>query len=239
MKSLVLLCLLSISVLNKKGLQDSQPKKIFQDEVDSVISESFQKGKMVDLEHFQKGIEGDKGMNTHQKRYWKTYLQYYKALIYKKLKQEDRAEHAIDSAVSFLQDNLMGSEEYALLAACKSLSMPYANVISLASLSSEVKSLARKALKMNPDNLRAYYVLCSQNFHTPKMFGGMARVEEYAIEGLKCPNSLHPESRYAPRWGRPLIYRILIEFYKGEKNKAKMLEYKRRAEREFPDKFQK
>lgn len=218
----------------QKGTQE---KKNFQYEVDEVVGQGIIKRQVSGLDALQRRIEGDSRMNAHQKRYWKTYLQYYKTAIYQRLKDNKHAARAIDRGISLLADQARSSEDYALLASCKMLSLSYANMTSVASISREVRTLAKKALELNPNNLRAYYVLAAHNLYTPKMFGGMTKVEAYAVKGLHCPTSLNPEDYYTPRWGKRVLYKVLIQFYKREKKEGQRLKYQKLAKEAFPNEF--
>ena len=183
-------------------------------------------------------IHKDEKISKKYKAYWTTYLYYYKSIFYKgNLKDDTKASEYIDKAIELIEKDLTSSEDYALYASCLSFSIQFANMTQLASISSSVSENAQKALSLNNKNIRAYYVLTSNNFYTPKMFGGMTKVEEYAKKGLACPNSLENENYYAPYWGKPRIYELLIKYYKAENKLKKADETKSLAKKEFPNLF--
>lgn len=162
-------------------------------------------------------IKIEKELTGFDKIYWKAYLYYYEAIFYKTIaKNEDLAQRAIETSLIVLKDKTYNqSEYYALLATCTSFSIQYVNIIKLSKVSAETISYAQKSLALNKANLRAYLVLASHNFHTPKMFGGMKKVESYALEGLSCPDELE-SNQYAPSWGREQLYQLLVQYYELE-----------------------
>ncbi len=209
----------------------------YEDYIEEAVSKMFKEKKVYYLDDKISEIDKDDKMKKSYKTYWKTYLYYYKSLFYKNsLSKDDEASKYIDLAIFEIENNLKTTEDYALYATCLSFSIQFANMTQLSRISSKVEENANKALELNNKNIRAYLVLASHNFYTPKMFGGMTKVEENAIKGIACPNSLSNDY-YEPYWGKPRLFEILIKFYENEKRNDEALKIKQLAKKDFPNRF--
>ncbi|SHI49820.1 hypothetical protein SAMN05443429_10255 [Cruoricaptor ignavus] len=204
--------------------------------VDEKIDVAYRNKTPTILNDLLKSINTDNKIPKNFKNYWKAYIYYKQSILYKTVNDNDKASKAIDEALNILQENLKTSEDYALYAACKSFSIQFANMTKLASISAEAQEYADKSLEINPKNVRAYYVLASHNFYTPKMFGGMTKVEQYCIKGIALPMT-SSEDYYAPYWGKVDIYRLLIKFYETEGREKDATKIKDLAKKEFPSFF--
>lgn len=195
--------------------KEADSMQLYQNQINHSVDELFKYKKLEVIDAQLKEIE--KTLIGFDQVYWKAYLLYYKSVFYKTIQNEDKqAEKAIEESLEVLSEKVyMNSEYYALLAMCTSFSIQFANIVQLAKIASEVEEYAQQALALNKENLRAYVVLASHNFHTPKMFGGRLKVEEYALKGLSCPDAIDT-SLYAPTWGRTQLYRLLIQYYEAE-----------------------
>ncbi|MGQ7854391.1 hypothetical protein ACUN24_09090 [Pedobacter sp. WC2501] len=221
----------------KRDIPVIADKAYFEDGIEESLASMFRNKNSKDVDDKISEIEKDPKINAGEKRYWKSYLLYNESLYYKSaLKDSDKASKLIDKAIEELEENLKTSEDYALYAACKSFSVQFANMTQLGKIAAQVSENANKSLELNVKNIRAYYVLASNNFYTPKMFGGSTKVEEYAIKGLACPNSLD-ENFYSPYWGKPHLYSILIRYLQAENRKDDADKYRKLAKNEFPNQF--
>ena len=228
----------NISSIEKKEVKDLDTHIVFyQDLIDSTVSKMFDSKNIIINEAKLKELESDKNLTPQNKVYWKSYLLYYRSVFYKSIMNDDKkASEAIDLAIEPLETKAKTSEDFALLAMCKSFSIQFVNMTQLGKVGAEVNEYADKSLALNSKNLRAYYVLASHNYYTPKMFGGMIRVEEYSLKGLSCPISLDTDS-YSPNWGKSKLYEILINYFEGEKRNDDAEKYKNLAKKEFPTQF--
>jgi hypothetical protein len=223
-----------LSGLNLSGLSDNS---YFEDSVEEVLSKLFVNKDVKGVDAKLSSIDKDSKITLQNKKYWKGYLLYNKSLFYKaSLKDDDNASKAIDAAIETMEKSPKSSDDYALLAACKSFSIQFANMTQLAKISGEVTEEANKSLELNPKNIRAYYVLASNNFYTPKMFGGMVKVEEFSLKGLACPNTLD-DNFYSPYWGKPKLYAMYIKYLETENRKDDAKKYRILARNEFPSQF--
>ncbi|WP_123906961.1 MULTISPECIES: hypothetical protein [unclassified Chryseobacterium] len=208
----------------------------YEDIIEKNTSDAFAQKKPELFDKMIVDINDDEKMPIVYKKYWITYVYYKQSILYRGLKNNDKASKAIDKAIENLKDNLKNSEDYALYAACTSFSIQFANMTQLGSIAAEVQENAQKSLELDPKNVRAYYVLASQNFYTPKMFGGMTKVEEYGIKGIACPMS-KDEAFYSPYWGKVDLYRILMKYYETEKKTMELQKINGLAKKEFPSFF--
>lgn len=187
----------------------------YQLKMDAVVKKLFEDKDIQPLVVQLKQIDSE--LTGFYQSYWKAYLYYYEAVYYQTIShKEAEAEKAIDIALAVLQkQSYENSEYYALLAMCTSFSIQYVNMLKLGKVSAAVIEYGQKALALNKENLRAYYILASHNYHTPKMFGGMEKVEDYALKGLACPDDLE-STPWAPSWGRDQLYQLLVRYYEQE-----------------------
>lgn len=210
----------------------------FQETIDHTINQCFETKSIAPIERKINEIESNSEIPKQYKAYWKIYLLYYTSIIDKKIfHDDDKASKSIDKAIEAAERGLKTAEENALYAMCLSYSIQFSNMTKLNSIASKVSEYGQKALQLDPFNVRAYYVLTSQNFYTPKMFGGMTKVEEYGIKGISCP-SQSANDPYSPTWGKPELYSLLINFYKAENRPDDLSKIKELANREFPNRFE-
>ena len=230
---------LDSSIVTKNIKQDTivQEPEQYEDFIEEAIAKMYKEKDISSIDKKLNELNNDNKISKTYKTYWKTYLYYYKSLYYKNmLKDDENASKNIEKAILEIETNLKSSEDYALYASCLSFSIQFANMTKLSSISSKVEENAKNSLNLNNKNVRAYYVLASHNFYTPKMFGGMTKVEEYAIKGISCPNSL-ADGYYDPYWGKPRLYELLIKYYEGEKRIDDANNIKNIAKKEFPNTF--
>lgn len=218
---------------SKRVIKNDTIKKNFQEVVNPFLGKAFEQKEIKHLQEVIKKLDATT-ISKSDKMYWTAYMNYNMSIISNINKNTEKAEKYIEEAINLL-NNSKTSEDYALLAACKSFSIQFANIMTIASISQEVQDNAKKSIELNPKNLRAYTVLCSNNFYTPPMFGGMTKVEEYALKGLACPISSDDQAYYAPRWGKRELYDYLIQYLQKKKpNSPEIEKYKSLMNTEFP-----
>ena len=134
--------------------------------------------------------------------------------------QGDLAASAVQEGIDLLEEvDEKSSEHYALLAYMQSLSMAFVSSFRAAGLSSKVKKNGQRALDLDEENLRAHLVLGSNDYYTPKKYGGGKKVEKYLLRAIELPDQ-KITNPYLPSWGRNTAYEILIRFYLREGRKA-------------------
>lgn len=148
--------------------------------------------------------------------YWKAYAA-YQGSIYLMVSKDDAkaADVYIQKGLDALSARKeLNSEEEALMGALYSFSISIKPGEAI-SLSGKARKHFNKALKSNPDNLRALFGLGRSDFYRPKEYGGGKEVEAYLLKALAAPDQL-TEDANAPGWGRDEAYYYLASFYQRE-----------------------
>ncbi|MEL7342181.1 MAG: hypothetical protein AAGM67_16985, partial [Bacteroidota bacterium] len=164
--------------------------------------------------------------------------QYYSAIYYGANGQKDKSERTINQAIERLE-NLKGknAEDYALLSLAQSYSIQFQSSFKAVMISSRVKANGEKALAIDPANLRAYYVLASNDYYTPEKYGGGTKAESYLLKALEQPDQA-VANPYLPSWGRAEAYEMLIKFYIKKQAWDKAKTQYQAATQHFPDHYQ-
>jgi tetratricopeptide (TPR) repeat protein len=171
-------------------------------------------------------------------QYWRAYNHYYQAICYIKKDNKAASEKAINQAIDLLDElRNKNSEDYALLSLAQGFSIQFKGGMGAGITSAKAKTNGEKATSADPNNLRAYFVLGSNDFYTPKQYGGGKKAENYLLKAISLPEQATPNA-YLPSWGKDQAYAMLIELYlqKGDKEKAK--EHFKTASDLFPDNYQ-
>lgn len=167
-------------------------------------------------------------------RYWQSYLEFYRSIFYLQMKDEKKAEKAVEKGIDWMEEMTnKGSEDYALLAMMTSFSIQFKSFIKIPKTSGKAKEWTEKAIAMDTTNLRAYYVFASHDFYTPKAFGGGKKAEEYLLKAISLP-SQKVKNPVLPSWGKSDAYHMLISLYLREDKKELAREYYRKAVSLYP-----
>ena len=149
--------------------------------------------------------------------YWQSYIQFYSSIYYLKKGDKEIAEQEIDKGINWLNEmKNKNSEDYALLAMLQGFGIQFKGMKAMF-VSSDIKKNLKKAIAIDTTNLRAYYVYASNDFHTPKKYGGGKETEEYLLKAISLPVQKIIND-YLPSWGKEEAFEMLIKFYiKNEK----------------------
>lgn len=182
----------------------------------------------------------DKLEKTHNNplvKYWQGYLQYYYAIYHIQANNKPDSEKEILAGVDIL-DNIKNknSEDLALMALLQSFSIQFKSGIEAGALSSKVKANIKKAIKLDDQNLRAYYVAGSNDYYTPEKYGGGTEVESYLLKAITLPDQ-KIKSIYLPSWGKDSAYEMLIKWYIKKENWAKAKQYFQEANALYPQNY--
>lgn len=207
-----------------------------QNRIETAMNNCFIKNSIAPLDSISTALDG-LGSSNGIVSYWKAYTDYYKSVFYIKLQNKDESEKAIKKAYMLL-DKLQdkNSEDYALLALVQSFYIQFVSGMEAGKISSEISGNAEKSLELDSTNIRAWYVLGSNDYYTPVSFGGGKKVETY----LKKAISITPQkvnNPYLPTWGKEYAYELLIRYYIQNKQTDKAKTYLSMAEKEFPDSY--
>lgn len=207
-----------------------------QDKIDAAFTASFQdrqvdKMKAIDLQ--LKKLPASEFLRD----YWLAYSDYYQAVFYIKFDDKKQSKKMIETCIYRLENRKdMNAEGYALLAMAQSFSLQFATGMKAGVLSSKVRRNAEKACELDPSNLRAWYVRGSNDYYTPKQFGGGEKVEGYLLKAIALNEQAVPNP-YLPKWGKSDAYGLLIAFYMDKNDKENAKKYIDKGLALFPDDY--
>jgi tetratricopeptide (TPR) repeat protein len=169
--------------------------------------------------------------------YWYSYTCYYHSILLMTDKQNKSSEKILDEGISQLKNfSNLNSEHLALLALMESFSIQYASGIETPFISKRVKQNAEKALQLDSLNLRAYFVLGSNDFYTPEQYGGGKKAAGYLTKAIRL-NDQSIANPYLPTWGKNSAYELLIRLYIRQKQFSEAKKYYQEAISLFPDDY--
>ncbi len=169
--------------------------------------------------------------------YWQAYLQYYKAVYHIKHKDNENSKKEIMAGVEIMEGlSPKNSEDYALLAMLQGYAIQYLPNMKKGIYSTKTKKNIANAIKLDENNLRAHYVAASNDYYTPKEFGGGKIMEKHLLKAIDLPDQQHPNA-FLPSWGKELSYAMLIEHYINEENKEEAKKYFKKAIEIYPESY--
>ena len=211
---------------------DQIEKRIYDAFVQSTIKNDL--APMNSIEEELKQIDLKKQQNLVW--YWRAYLNYYKAIYYLKFADKEKSENACDEAVDWLKNmKNKTSEDYALQVLIQSFSIQFKGAKAMF-VSSQIKKNAKKAIALDPKNLRANFVLASNDFYTPEAYGGGKKAEGYLTKAISLPAS-KLNNPYLPTWGKDQAYELLIRHYQKADQTADADRLLKEALAKFPDNY--
>lgn len=157
--------------------------------------------------------------------YWLAYAQFRKALFHIAQNDAEKSEEIAEAALETVANTKeKTSEHYALQAMIHSFTIQFMRGIQAGVASQKVSSTLKKAKKLDDKNLRAYFVMGSQDFYTPEQYGGGKKVEEFLTQAIELEDQYH-DNPVLPTWGKDEAYELLLQFYikKEQYEKAKTL----------------
>ena len=241
MKTTLIFLACSIFLMNScKGnnrYSDTSLNNIQQKVLDAFGNAQFLKSDkgLVDIE--QALLSLNKNNNNGIIIYWYSYTCYYHSILLMVKKENKNSEKILEEGIVQLKNiTTKNSEHLALLALMESFSIQYASVIEVPFISKRVKQNAEKALQLDSLNLRAYFVLGSNDFYTPEQYGGGKKAEGYLLQAVKL-NDQSVANEYLPSWGKNSAYEMLIRFYINHKQFAEAKKYYRQAIAMFPNDY--
>lgn len=169
--------------------------------------------------------------------YWMSYLQYYQAIYHLQMGEKKQAERATTAALDRMESlDAPNSEDYALMAMIKGFSIQFASGIKAPFIGSRAEKYGEQALAIDSTNLRAYFVLASNDYYTPEKFGGRQQAEGYLKSALELPAQSVPNP-YLPAWGREEAHEMLIKLYLAQERYDEAKAQFQEAHEEFPDSY--
>lgn len=137
--------------------------------------------------------------------YWQSYAKYYLSICYLQLDDKTAAKESINKAIDLIEDlKTKNSEDYTLLAYEQSFSCQFKPGIIIPLISKKLKNNCETALEIDSLNMRAYFVLGSNDFYTPEMFGGGKSAEKMLLKAISLPNQ-KIANPFLPSWGKKML----------------------------------
>lgn len=209
-----------------------------QSKIDQAFTQSVISGSSKELDAISAQLSAlfkEQPINLVQ--YWRAYSEYYLAVFYSNKQDEKNSEKHIDEGIDYLKNmKNKNSEDYALLAMMQSFSIQFVSGMKAGIISRKVQKNANKALSLDEQNLRAYFVLGSNDFYTPESFGGGKKAEQYLKDALSKPDQKVKNS-YLPSWGREASYELLIKHYIKKENWKEAVSWFSKANKDFPNSY--
>lgn len=144
--------------------------------------------------------------------YWRSYLQFYSSINSLIIGDNKTAENKINNGIELIESvEKKYSEDYALLAMLQSFSIQF-NPGNAMYISVDIKKNVNSAISLDSTNMRAWYVLASNDFYTPEQYGGGKEAEKYLLKAISLP-AQKIKNDYLPSWGKEESYEMIIKLY--------------------------
>ncbi len=203
------------------------------------VQNAFVNGKISNSDKDLAGLEKELlSMNRNNNNsiitYWYSYACYYHSILFLMQKENKRAEKILDEGI--IQLNKIpnpNSEHLALLSLMESLSIQYASGMEIPGISKQARQNAEKALQLDSLNLRAYYVLGSNDFYSPAQYGGGKKAAGYLLKAIRLKEQ-SVANPILPSWGKNSAYEMLIRVYIKQKLYDEAKKYYKEASALYP-----
>lgn len=169
--------------------------------------------------------------------YWKGYALYYNSIFYLKNSNKTNSKTTLMNGIKALKlIKKKSSEDYALLSMLESFSCQFLVFPEVIKASKDATTYIERAIDLDENNLRAYYVLANNDYYTPENYGGSKNVEKYALKAISLP-AQKVDNPYLPSWGRQESYELLTNYYIKQKDIENAKKYVKLGLIEYPDSF--
>jgi pentatricopeptide repeat protein len=208
------------------------------------VQNAFVNGKIKNSDKDLAGLEQEllsMNMNMNNNNsiitYWYSYACYYHSILFLSQKENKRAEKILDEGITRLKKiSNPNSEHLALLSLMESLSIQYASGIEIPGISKQARQNAEKALQLDSLNLRAYYVLGSNDFYSPAQYGGGKKAAFYLLKAIRLKEQ-SVTNPILPSWGKNSAYEMLIRVYIKQKDFTEAKKYYQEASALYPNDY--
>jgi hypothetical protein len=220
-------------------LQGQDPLANIEKRIGTAMTRSFMRRSVIPLTDLRKEVESMRSAEYERlATYWMAHTDFQTAIFYLNAKDTENCEAVIKNAIKLIESvKSKNSEEFALLAYLQGFSIQFAKGLGAAKISKTANTNAQTAVKMDPENLRGYYVLGSLNFYTPKAYGGGKKVEDYLSKAIKLPANKR-NNPYLPSWGLAESYELLVRQLRKEGRPEEANGYLDIGLDMFPDHYQ-
>ncbi|WP_439185430.1 hypothetical protein [Carboxylicivirga taeanensis] len=175
--------------------------------------------------------------NKQLSTYWKSYNQYYQSLYYLKNGNRELSQKKIETAITQLELQAdKDSETYALIAFLQNYSIQFVSSVEIGELKEKINKNANEAVKLDNENLRAWYVLGNFDLHLPASYGGGQKCEEYLLKAISLKENSKEDCRL-PMWGKNQAYYSLVSYYNGVGKTKKAQKKLKQGLEQYPDDY--
>lgn len=179
-----------------------------QTKIDGALADCFKNNSGASLSALKEKLSGISNIS----KYWKAYTYYYEAIFYLRGEDKKIAPKKLEAGIAILEKMPdKNSDDYALLSLMQGFSIQFAGEMA-ATISSQARKNVDKAIKLDKNNTRAWFVRGSQDYYTPKMYGGGEVAEESLKKAIELPDK-NKNNPYLPTWGKSQAYGLLVSFY--------------------------
>lgn len=168
--------------------------------------------------------------------YWIGYAYYYRVIYCMQVDDPKGYNESAKNGIAILESiKRKSSDDYALLSRIQGLAMRYAGMKAVL-LSRTMNKNADKALELDPNNIRANFVIANNDYFTPKMYGGGKKAEKYFLKAISLPEK-NVNNKYLPTWGKDESYEYLIRFYMDNDRIDDAKKYAKIAIEKYPNSY--
>ena len=207
------------SIAEENELDSKNLLNDIQDKINQAFLLALKTKQVAPLVHLEQNLIKLRGDNSNQIIiYWQSYTTYYLSICHLQLDDKKASEICINKAIELIEDlDKKNSEDYALLAYEQSFSCQFKPGIIIPFISRKLKNNCETALQSDSLNMRAYFVLGSNDFYTPEMFGGGKSAEKMLLKAIAMPEQ-KIANPFLPSWGKMNAYELLIRWYIRKEN---------------------
>lgn len=217
---------------------DSLDLKNIQEKIDDTFVQAIVARKADGMKDLNSQLE--KVQRQHQNAlvvYWQGYLQYYLAVFHMQMGDKKASEKIINKGIELMEDVTgKNSEDLALLSMMHSFSTQFKTGMLAGVSSGSALRNVEKAMELDSQNLRAFFVAGKNDFYTPKEYGGGLEAEGHLLQAVALPDQ-KVSNAYLPSWGKEEAYKLLIQFYINKEDWENGKKYFQEATSQFPNSY--
>lgn len=206
-----------------------------QQKIGQNLSECFKTNSDESLTNLILELYSIKSDNINLANYWKAYSKFYLSIFYLKTGNKSKAEEEINTAIELLKIiEFKTSEDYSLLALLQSFSIQF-NYKDAKIIVQEATDNSNKAIELDSNNLRAYFVAGNLLYHSFDM-SKIAESEKYFLKAISLKEQNIINNRL-PSWGKDEAYSKLIEIYLKQNDNISAKKYFLEAKENYPNSY--
>ncbi|MEM1328509.1 MAG: hypothetical protein AAGI23_21315 [Bacteroidota bacterium] len=194
-----------VSLNNSDGLNTAEK------DIQNAMNQSFMQQDVTPLNVVIQSLEALP--DNEWSDYWTAFALYRKAIFQAYGAGGEGSEETTKTALNLLEGiKNKTSEHYALQGMVRSFSIQFASGMKAGIVAAKISSDFKKAVKLDDQNMRAYYGMGASDYYTPEQYGGGKKVEEYIKKAITLEDQYH-NNPVLPTWGKDEAYEILLRHY--------------------------